>query len=160
MKLNWTKKASRGRMKRNQALQNVYKHYPLARLVVESAAKIGRTSSYNRISCHYAYKEWMWAAIGGENEAFWICIDVIDDVLPPDATDLDQGSSITTKNPALPGLPPLPAKGAETTLDVGKLQFLSLSELEREKEEAPDPRRQTMRTMLETLAAKKEAKQD
>src|SRR5579859_6115079 len=111
----WTKKAAVERMRSNQELCLVYETFPLAKLLVESAAKTKRYPGYNRVSCHYAYKDWMWAAMLDENAAFWVCMKVIDDLLPPDDADLEveDGSSIASNNPALPDLPPLPEKKPE-----------------------------------------------
>jgi hypothetical protein len=114
----WTKKAALERMKNNQELEQVYIQYPHTRLLVESAAKLKRYPSYHRISCYYAYKDWMRAVILDENKAYWTCVSVIDDLLPPDDADLNKedGSAISTYNPALPGLPPRPERKAEFRL--------------------------------------------
>lgn len=124
----WTKKAAIERMNGNEKLQAVYERYPLARLLVESAAQLKRHEGYHRIASHYAYKDWMWAAIGHENEAYWTCIHVIDDLLPPDNGDLGQGVCRYTDNPRLPGLPDRPERVSYKTED-GKYKGLKLSEL-------------------------------
>lgn len=156
----WSKKAAIARMQENQDLKQVYEKYPLSRLLVDSAAKLERYPEYNRVSCYYAYKDWLNAATTViDSKEYWTCVDVIDDLLPPDACDLElEGvSSICSDNPSLPDLPPLPEKYRERGAD-GKpvMKFITAKEL-MEKESFPeeDKRFAAMKEMLNDIARKR-----
>ncbi len=153
--MKWSKKAAIKRMEANQELQQVYEKYPLAQVLIESAAKLERYPEYNRISCYSAYKDWLNAATTPhDSKEYWTCVGVIDDLLPPDACDLElDESSIATNDPYLPDLPPLPKKDWQYD-ENGELKIRTISAQElMQKKSFPeeDARFEKMRVWLERV---------
>ncbi len=154
----WTKKAELERMRNNQDLQQAYRKYPLARLLVESAAKTRRYEGYHRISHYYAYKDWMWSVTGVDNRDGWTCVGVIDDLLPPDTCDLGiEGPCISTYDPPLPGLPERPPQveyvSANPEVNKHKYKLLSEEDLDLPENTLREKQRSAqMRATLEEIA--------
>lgn len=147
----WTRKAALERMHNNEQLQKIYEQHPLIKLLVNSATNVRRHPGYCRIDFYYAYKDWMRAITLHENEAYWIVIQTIADLLPPDDADLnnEDGSSIYTGNPTLPGLPPLPERPSKETI-----RFITIDELEDIASEGKE-RHRIMRGLLEEAMKEK-----
>lgn len=150
--MRWTKKAALERMANNQGLQQVYERYPLAKLLVESATHFRRYSGYHRIACYYTYKDWVHAVTLHENEDFWTCVKVIDDLLPPDDSDMckENGSCISSFNPPLPGLPPRPDRPVEYDVNGKRKLFYRINELDNLRR-LGEQRHLKMRDMLEEV---------
>lgn len=160
----WTKQAAVKRMQSNQELSHVYEKYPLAKVLVDSAVQLEKYPGYNRISCYSAYKDWLNAATTPyDSKEYWECVGIIDDLLPPDASDLDlDEESIITDDPNLPYLPSLPKK--DWLYDVNgnlKIRTITASEL-MAKESFPeeDARYDKMRNYLERVKRILEKRQD
>lgn len=113
--MKWTKKDALERTRNNQELREVLAKYPPVNHLVRSAMRLKRYPGYHKASCHYAYKDWLYAIFGDECTAFYVCLYALDDLLPRESRD---GPMIYAYNPVLPGLPMRP-RGISEPIYIG-----------------------------------------